>query len=606
MGLRGRSMSMPLVLLAAASFLFGFAGLSFSAAEHGPPLHRIVVFEPGVGVESQRNAVRAAGGRELRPLGIINAVAAVLPDAASERALRSRFDVVRIDEDLPVQAHGIAGEIPWGVARVHAPVVWDAAGRTGAGVRVAVADTGIQKNHPDLVVAGGYLALMSPPYHRRSRDDWDDDNGHGTHVAGTVAASGAILGVAPGAQLYAVKVLDRSGSGTFSTIIAGLEWCIENEMDVVNKSLGASSGNQSLHDAIKAAHGAGIIIVASAGNSGPGENTISYPAAYPETIAVAACDSADGIASWSSRGGEKGDVDLTAPGVQVKSTWNDGGYRTISGTSMAAPHVSGVAALVIEETGGVGPEEMWVLLTGTAEDLGRPFNAQGYGIVRADLALGAEAEPAPAFFRLSNLDPDHITTEPGEIISVSVDVTNTGDEGAVQDVRFRIGDDSASLQTRSVALGAGESQSVSFSAGAPQAEGSYVFSLWTDDDSLAGELLVRLDGEEEPGEPVVGDYVSVGAVTYSTHGGRYNDRHLTVTVSAVDAEGAPVGSASVSVEIMLDGSLYVYTTGSTGSDGLAVFGLNNAPSGTYTTEVLDVLHDALEFDGETPENSFTK
>lgn len=143
-------------------------------------------------------------------------------------------------------------------------------------VRVAIIDSGIQRNHPDLedAVKGGRRFLGGPP-HR-----WDDDNGHGTHVAGTVAAFGAIAGVAPGAYLYTAKVLDKNGSGSLSALIAALEWCIDENMQVVNMSLGASSGNDSFRDAIRAAHTAGLVLVASAGNSGPGDNTVSYPAAY--------------------------------------------------------------------------------------------------------------------------------------------------------------------------------------------------------------------------------------------------------------------------------------------------------------------------------------
>ncbi len=571
-----------------------------------PPsdLKRIVVFDSSVDTERQLNAVRAAGGRDLRPLGLINAVATVLPDAASERALASRFDVVRVDEDLEVHAHGNL-EIPWGVERVMAPFVWDET--TGVGVNVGIIDTGIQRDHPDLTVSGGFLALTSPPYHRKSADDWDDDNGHGTHVAGTVAAYGAIAGVAPDANLYAVKVLDKNGSGSFSSVIAGIDWCVDNGMHIANMSLGASSGNDSLREAIEAADEAGLILIASAGNSGPGANTIGYPAAYPQTIAVAASDSNDNIASWSSRGGDKGDVDLTAPGVSIKSTWTDSGYRTISGTSMAAPHVTGVAALVLDYHGPMDPQKLWTLLTGSAEDLGHDFTAQGYGLVRADEALGVEvlpADPEPAFFAVSNLDPAAVTLEPGTPFTVSADVTNTGDESGTQTVSFQFANDSTTLQTTEVTLDPGGKQPVSFDATAPGTEGSYNYSVSSEDDSATGTLTVEEESTEE--DPGTGSVASVASIDYSTRGGRFNDRHLDVAASVVNDSNEPVAGATVSIVLYLDGNPYASSSATTGSNGVAGYSYSNAPGGLYTTTVLNVVHDTFEWDGVTPPNGFEK
>ena len=585
-------------------FLFGLSGQVISA-EGGPqPLRRIVVFEEGVNAARQTNAVRAAGGKDLRPLGIINAVAAVLPNQASERALTARFDVVRVDEDLPVHAHATV-EIPWGVERVNAPVVWNTSNLRGADIRVAIIDTGIQRDHPDLKVKGGYLAITHRPYNRLKRDQWDDDHGHGTHVAGTVAASGNLLGVAPDAHLYAVKVLDKDGNGSLSDVISGIEWSIKNNMQIINLSLGASSGNQSFHDVIKAADQAGLIQVVSAGNSGSAGNTITYPAAYPETIAVAASDSLDRIASFSSRGGSKGDVDLAAPGVSVKSTWIEGGYRTLSGTSMAAPHVAGVAALALDGLGDLTPAEMWSLLTQSARDLGYSFAAQGYGLVQADEAIvideDKEAEVQPAFFSLSNLDPASITLEPGEAFTVSAAVTNSGEESATRDVTFHI-HGVTGAQSESVTLNAGSSQTVSFAANAPDSEGVFTYEVFSSDDSVTGTLTVEAAGDEDPGQDGL---LSVNSIGYSTNGGRNSDRHLSVSVTLVDQAGSPVSGASVTIELQRNGGLYAIDTSDTGSNGVAQYSFNNAPAGTYATLVTNVVH-ALEFDGATPENSFEK
>lgn len=171
---------------------------------------------------------------------------------------------------------------------------------------------------------------------------WDDDNGHGTHVAGIIAAVDntiGVVGVAPKASVYAVKVLDRSGAGYVSDVIAGIDWCVSNGVQVANMSLGTNSDIQSLHDACDRARAAGVCLVAAAGNDG---GSVDFPAAYDSVIAVAAVDRADTRPSWSSWGPA---ILVAAPGVDVYSTWKDGTYKTVSGTSMAAPHVAGTLAL---------------------------------------------------------------------------------------------------------------------------------------------------------------------------------------------------------------------------------------------------------------------
>lgn len=173
-----------------------------------------------------------------------------------------------------------------------------------------------------------------------------DGHGHGTHVAGTIAAvrnSRGVVGVAPKAKIYAVKVMSSGGTGERSAVISGIEWAIENKMNVINMSLGSAEPTEAQHKALKAAYDEGIIIVASAGNRGP-DGVMSYPARFPETIAVAALDLNENVASFSSRGEE---VDVIAPGVRIYSTTKDGGYGYKFGTSMACPHVSGIAALAL-------------------------------------------------------------------------------------------------------------------------------------------------------------------------------------------------------------------------------------------------------------------
>jgi subtilisin family serine protease len=269
--------------------------------------------------------------------------------------------------------------IPWGVERVHAPAAWDST--KGKGVRVAVVDTGIFSDHPDLQgkVDGGYDTFSKSEL----KDNYQDKNGHGTHVAGTIAANGARLkGVAPLARLYAVRVLDADGNGTVSGIIDGLVWCANNGIQVANMSLGSDKPSATLQRALRLATAKGVVVVAAAGNSG---GAVGYPAAYPETIAVSASDSNDQIASFSSRGAE---VKFVAPGVNIVSSAMGGGYANMSGTSMATPHVTGLAALAVSQgwVGKDGPDGVLAQLQKAAKKLpGLADAEQGAGMIDGGL-----------------------------------------------------------------------------------------------------------------------------------------------------------------------------------------------------------------------------
>ncbi len=274
-------------------------------------------------------------------------------------------------------------EVTWGVARVHAPAAWDTP--QGAGVKVAIIDTGIDLNHPDLAgkVDGGYSAITKT----ENPADYQDDNGHGTHVSGTVAAlrdGKGVVGVAPKARLYAVKVLDADGSGNLSDVIDGIIWATKNGMQVANMSLGAPSDSPAMHRAVQFAKGSGLIIVAAAGNSGLTSNPgVGYPGAYPEVITVAASDDKDQVAPFSSRGPQ---VKFIAPGVDIVSDKLGGGTVSFNGTSMATPHVTGLVALAVSQgwTGLTGPDGVLAQLTKAAKPLpGLSSDEQGAGMIDA-------------------------------------------------------------------------------------------------------------------------------------------------------------------------------------------------------------------------------
>jgi subtilisin family serine protease len=375
-----------------------YAGESGNAAER-----KIVVFSDGVSDAEKDALLENVRGVKVKHLSNGKDSVALLDGKSTAELLRTG-KVIRVEDDVIVSALGkpdtaAKGKpsaptqpnevLPWGIDRVDAELLWGAS-TTGSGINVAVVDTGIELSHPDLAsnIKGGYNAispLRSP----------NDDNGHGTHVAGIIGALDntiGVIGVAPTVNLYAVKVLSRTGSGYISDIIEGLDWARTHGMNVVNMSLGASSDIQSFHDAVIRAHDAGIVLVAAAGNDSGA--AVSYPGAYPEVIAVSATDNTNTIAYFSSVGPE---VDLAAPGVGIFSSYKGQTYATLSGTSMASPHVAGVAALLLSQpvkcdtdlSGTCSPSEVQSRLESTATDLGTAGKDSQYGsgLVNAWAAL---------------------------------------------------------------------------------------------------------------------------------------------------------------------------------------------------------------------------
>ncbi len=255
-------------------------------------------------------------------------------------ALRRRPDVVAIEPDAVVAAdttQTLSGGEPWGLDRIDErsfPLTSSFTyTRTGSGVRAYVLDTGIQASHPQ-------FGTRAQAVYDAFGGSGQDCNGHGTHVAGTIGAS--TYGVAKGALLRGVRVLDCAGSGSTSGIIAGVDWVRANALRpaVANLSLGGGA-SAALDSAVTNLANAGIFVAVAAGNEGQNACRVS-PAAAPAAYTVAATDRTDTRASFSNYGSC---VDGYAPGVAVRSTWPGSTVRSISGTSMASPHVAGVAAL---------------------------------------------------------------------------------------------------------------------------------------------------------------------------------------------------------------------------------------------------------------------
>jgi subtilisin family serine protease len=357
--------------------------------------------------QADKNKIRGHSGDIKHSYTIINAIAAKLPEQAIDKIKKNpRVAYVEMDGEV----HTLDTELnnSWGVKRIGAGTVH--ADNNGAGVEVAIIDTGIDYTHSDLDAnyKGGY------DYVNNDADPMDD-NGHGTHCAGIVAAEDnekGVVGVAPKAHLYAVKVLDSSGSGSVSDVIAGIQWSMDNDMDVISMSFGSDFGSISLKKACNNAYSAGVLLVAAAGNDGDSlgkGNNVDYPGAYSSVIAVAAANSNDERAGWSSTGPA---VELSAPGVSINSTY-PGGYETEDGTSMACPHVSGTAALVIASDLSLSNDDVRLRLQETADDLGATgFDTKyGYGLVDADEAASQPDTTPPIITNTMHVDNITVSTD---------------------------------------------------------------------------------------------------------------------------------------------------------------------------------------------------
>ncbi|MDP4552465.1 S8 family peptidase [Alkalihalobacillus macyae] len=289
-----------------------------------------------------------------------------------------------------------ADAIPDGVEMIQAPAVWDAS-QKGKGRVIAIVDTGCQIDHPELqsrIIDGRNFTKDFGG----DKDQYDDNNGHGTHVAGTIAGVGGengVVGVAPDSKLLIVKVLNEAGSGSYQSIIEGIRYATDwkgpdgERVNVISMSLGGPSDLPELHEVIKDAINQNISVVCAAGNEGDArEDTpeFAYPGAYNEVIEVGAASFQRTLAPFSNTNNE---IDLVAPGVNILSTYPGGKYAVLSGTSMATPHVSGALALIMnisekEFERSLSEAEIYAQLIRRTIPMGCTKQAEGNGL----LALG--------------------------------------------------------------------------------------------------------------------------------------------------------------------------------------------------------------------------
>ncbi len=365
-------------------------------------------------LKSAQSAIAKSEGKIKRTYSLIDALSAKVK-AGKIKNLAGDQSIERIYYDfelsiLPWELSNTTPKLSTSTQAIGANYVWDTLGYTGTGIKVAVVDTGIDYNHSDLGdgfgkrVIGGYDFV---------NDDSDpmDDNDHGTHVAGIIGANGSIRGVAPNVSFYALKVCNSGGGCSTSDIISGIDWAVANGAHVISMSLGgriwpfeSKSPNDEFASptaiAADAAVDRGVVVVVAAGNEGPGTGTVSQPGIAKKVITVGASDdkntasvSNDTIASFSNRGPSafgRLDPELVAPGVGINSTVRNNGYRSFDGTSMATPHVSGAAALLLQRDPTLTPLEVRAILMQTSSGITNGRNHtfdQGAGIINVTKAM---------------------------------------------------------------------------------------------------------------------------------------------------------------------------------------------------------------------------
>jgi subtilisin len=380
------------VTLSTCAVIMILSGIAL-AADHDV----IVVFKKPVGQEEE-NVIADHGGMAKKNFHVIHAITATVPDNKISE-LKNDPRVAYVEDEHIYKASDEYSN-SWGVQHIGSQPV-HIQNINGTGVKIAILDTGMDYNHIDLKdnYKGGYNFVYN------NADPMDDNTGpygssHGTHVSGIIGAENngiGVVGVAPNASLYAVKVLAGDGSGTTSTIISGIQWAIDNKMNIVSMSFGSPFPDQALQDASDAAYNNSILLVASAGNTYG--MPVTYPAGFNSVIAVTATDALNQNATFSPKDSK---IEIAAPGVNINSTCAispyqcAGGYRILSGTSMAAPHVAGVAALIFStnfpDVNGDGKKDnkdVRQILDNTAFHAGIPGknDIYGYGIVDASKAL---------------------------------------------------------------------------------------------------------------------------------------------------------------------------------------------------------------------------
>ncbi len=524
-------------------------------------------------------------------------------------AIRADSRVAAVNADAPVTALGHGANAPTGVSRTFATTN-SAVGIDGhddkrVDVDIAIIDTGIDIDHPDLNVVGGKNCQKGTTY--------DDGNGHGTHVAGSAAGldnGNGVVGMAPGARLWAVRVLDNSGSGSWSSVICGVDWVTgqattSNKIEVANMSLGGSgsdpdnsttncSTGNGLHDAICKSVAAGTTYAVAAGNSSA-DSKDHVPAAFDEVITVSALADFDGapgglgsptcrtdvddtFASFSNYGA---DVDLIAPGVCIRSAWKGGGYNTISGTSMASPHVAGAAALLKATTPSATPAEVQTTLQGAGnlnwsngddrDSIKEVLVDVSSSTIFAPAQLSTGSTTSPNSAPVASDDSAATSVDTSVVIAVLANDSDAdGDALTVTDL--------TAPANGGVALNADGTVTYTPNAGFVGSD-SFTYTAF-DGSATSNVATVTVNVTDPAASPALSVTVAKDGVT-TKQGPWYR---ANVKVSVTDGTNVVEG-ASVTLEIKSEACPGVTShgsaTGTTGTDGSVTFSFKSRTQGTY-------------------------
>ncbi len=548
---------------------------SAAVSADGPPARYIVMlatsetstFAPVRRSQAQALAQEVGAQPEQVYDTVLHGFAGYLTPRQVKRLLQTR-QVTAIVPD--VETHLAAQTVPSGVQRIG--TLTNAVAKIDGiddplPIDVAVLDTGIDPSHPDLNVVGGYDCSGS--------GSWVDRHGHGTHVAGIIGARDngfGVVGVAPGARLWAVKVFGDNGTGYVSWLICGLNWVASkaDTIRVANYSGGASGtdtpncGGTSdpLHQAVCRVVQAGVTLVVAAGNDGrDASNTI--PAAYPEPITVGAIVDTDGKpgglgpstsygaddtrASFSNYGIA---VDLYAPGVSILSTVPGGGYQRWSGTSMATPHVAGAAALYLAQNSGASPEQVRSFLSSVGE--AGPWDNYGQRLVRVDWGgnrsndsnsgsdSGSATPPATRDVAVTDLSAPSLLTA-GSSATIQVTVRNKGTTNETVTVTLAANDTTVG-SPRSLSLAAGATSTVSF-RWQPTSAGTYTLQATA---TISGDDADPSDNERSITVTVTQQVLDVAITELSAPSSLSRGQSAQVTVTVMNR-----GTSSVSITVTL-------------------------------------------------------
>lgn len=327
-----------------------------------------------------KQAAQALATEVLSDLQNLNMLTLTISQNQLER-LKKNTEIENIEENqtFTIQSQGqykVATETSlekdrWNLNAIHAQNAWSD-GFTGKGIKIAIIDSGVA-SHQDLNIKAGVSFVG---------DSYSDGHGHGTHIAGIIAASHngfGVAGIAPDAEIYAVKAIKDDGIGDVEAVIQAIDWAIHNDMDIINLSFGDLEQSDILHEAIIRAKQAGILIIAASGNEGTAQgtgNTMIYPARHEEVIAVSSVNKNMQRSTFSSTGATN---DFSAPGEEIYSTYLNGQYATYQGTSLAAPHIAGLFALLMEQFPYLNTDELYDAMKVYTQDLGTPGFDEWYG-----------------------------------------------------------------------------------------------------------------------------------------------------------------------------------------------------------------------------------